>query len=124
LADLAEAEWIRPTVSVHSSEVDFEGWFELRGLKRPNIALHTQSALVTLTAVASSDLLTILPQQWLEYPAMQSQIEAILVDDLPYQMPICIARRRDLPLTPMAEYFCDLVRRAGHSYGISGSSGS
>lgn len=120
LSDLSSAEWIRPTISAHTSEVDFEAWFVSRGLKRPKIVMHTQSALVTLAAVANSDLLTLLPRQWLEYVPMQGQIEAIpLSEDCPQSMPICIARRRDLPLTPMAEYFCDLVRRVGQNYARS-----
>ena len=30
--------------------------------------------------------------------------------------PICIVRRPDMPLTPMAEYLCDMMRRVGGHY--------
>jgi len=36
----------------------------------PQIVLHARSALVTMLSVANSDLLSILPRQWLDYPEM------------------------------------------------------
>lgn len=30
--------------------------------------------------------------------------------------PTCIIRRSDLPLTPLAEAFYDMLHRAGHNY--------
>ena len=114
LAALVDARWVRPALS-RSSEADFEEMFEAAGLPRPRIVLHTRSALVTLLAVTNSDLLTILPQQWLEFPAALNQLVALNIVQPLVAPPICIVRRRDLPLTPLAEHFCDLMRRvAGH----------
>lgn len=111
-----EGHWIRPTLSNKLTEADFEDWFLSLGLPRPRIVMHCPSALVTMLAVANSNLLTIMPSQWLEFPTT-----AALVDPMPRikplpAAPICIVRRHDLPLTPMAEYLCDLMRRVGMTY--------
>ena len=71
---------------------------------------------MTLLAVANSDLLTVLPMQWLDFAPSREGLQTIgLVDSL-YAAPICIVRRADVPLTPLAERLCDLTRKAGHNY--------
>ncbi|GLS99360.1 LysR family transcriptional regulator [Sphingobium jiangsuense] len=120
LADLVGAQWVRPTMATRTSEADFERMFERAGLPPPHIVMHSRSTLVTLLLVASSDLLTILPKQWLEYPLAAGQFLSLTVDDPLVAAPVCIVRRRDVPLTPMAERLCDLLRRAGTHYAHEG----
>ena len=116
LKDLEGASWVRPTVTPRSSEADFEVMFAELGMKPPHIVAHVHSALSTLVTVASSDLLSILPQQWLEFPATAERLIGLqLVEKMP-AAPVCIVRRHDMPLTPMAEHLCDLMRRAGGHY--------
>ncbi|MBA2933519.1 LysR family transcriptional regulator [Sphingomonas sp. CGMCC 1.13654] len=113
LADLLDAEWVRPTLSVKSTEGDLHHLFVEAGLPPPKVVLHARSALTTWTAVAQSDLLTILPRQWIEAngpPNIQ-----VICPAMPAP-PICMAKRRAMPLTPMAEYLSDLIRRAGGHY--------
>jgi LysR family transcriptional regulator of abg operon len=117
LADLVDARWVRPTLATRTSEADFERMFERAGLPAPEIVMHSRSTLITLMVVASSDLLTILPKQWLEFALAADQFQSLEVDDPLVAAPVCIVRRRDLPLTPMAERLCDLVRRSGTHYG-------
>jgi DNA-binding transcriptional LysR family regulator len=103
-------------VTPRSSEADFEVMFAELGMKPPHIVAHVHSALSTLVTVASSDLLSILPQQWLEFPATAERLIGLqLVEKMP-AAPVCIVRRHDMPLTPMAEHLCDLMRRAGGHY--------
>ena len=116
IADLAEAEWIRPLLSGGSTGSDFDMFFRDQDLPRPRIALHARSALVTLLAVAHSDLLTILPQQWIESPLTAGLVAPVLLDQVLPEVPICIVRRRDLPLTPLADAFCNMMRRAASNY--------
>lgn len=117
LADLMDARWIRPALSERSTEGDFEVVFERMGLPRPNIVIHARSALITLLTVANSDLLTILPQQWIDFPLTGNLVETLeLEESVLKAAPMCIARRQDMPLTPIAEYLCDLMRRAGEHY--------
>ncbi|MGE0742637.1 MAG: LysR substrate-binding domain-containing protein [Hyphomonadaceae bacterium] len=116
LTELEGAAWIRPTLSARSSEADFNAMFAEFGVKPPRIAMHVNSALMTLITVASSDLLTIVPQQWLEFPATGERIVGLDLKEKLESAPLCIVRRHDMPLTPMAEHFCDLMRRASGHY--------
>jgi DNA-binding transcriptional LysR family regulator len=119
LAELANAQWIRPTLASRTSEADFEGMFERAGLPPPAIVVHSRSTLATLLIVQTSDLLTILPKQWLEFATMADQFQALRINDPLVAAPVCIVRRRDVPLTPMAERLGDLVRRVGTHYARS-----
>lgn len=117
LADLMDARWLRPALSDRSTEGDLEVAFERLGLPAPNIVVHARSALITLLTVANSDLLTILPQQWIEFPLTANLVEPLQLDEgVMTAAPMCIARRQDMPLTPVAEYLCDLMRRAGEHF--------
>lgn len=113
--DLAEARWLLPTTVQRSTEGHFEESLAGFGLHDPQIVLQSRSALITILSIANSDLLTVVPQQWLDSPITASLIKAL---DLPpfRAAPVCIVRRADMPLTPMAEYLCDMMRRAGGHY--------
>ena len=116
LADLVEARWVRPTLSSNIVEGDFEEMFARAGLPRPNIVVNARSALITMLAIAESDLLTVLPRQWIDLPLLGGVIEPLALPPLT-AAPIAIVRRQDMPLTPIAEYLCDMLRRAGVQYG-------
>jgi LysR family transcriptional regulator, regulator of abg operon len=114
-AELADAYWIRPAVAERITEGDFDDSFAEARLQKPRIVLQSRSALITMITVANSDLLTVLPQQWLDFPLTAPLVVAL---DVPAfrAAPICIVRRQDMPLTPLAEHLCDLLRRAGTQY--------
>lgn len=120
LADLAGARWIRPTLATRTSEADFDQMFERAGLPPPGIVMHSRSILITLLELISSDLLTILPKQWLEVPFVIDHLQALQVEDSLIAAPVCMVRRRDVPLTPISERMCDLLRRAGVHYAHDG----
>ena len=115
LSDLADARWVRPTLSTHITEGDFEEMFARAGLPRPNIVLNARSALITMLALSGSDLLTVVPRQWLDLPLLAGVIEPLALPPLS-AAPIAVVRRKDMPLTPIAEYLCDMVRRVGVQY--------
>ena len=99
-------------IAATSSDIDLDAVFARIGLPSPKVIVHARSALIILLAIADSDLLTILPHQWLDFPATADRVVAFRgIADLPAPA-ICIARRLDVPLTPMAEYLYDLVGRA------------
>ena len=52
------------------------------------------------------------PIQWLEFRPARDVLQQIRVSEPLPAPPICIVQRIGLPLTPAAEYFCDLMRRA------------
>ena len=75
--------------------------------------MQAHSALTLITALLYSDLLTMLPVQWADFEIMKNAVEAIQVVEQPLAAPpISIIQRAGLPLTPAAEHFCDLMRRA------------
>lgn len=114
-AELADARWLRPATAERSTEGDFEDSLAEFGLGDPQIVVQSRSALITMLTVANSDLLTVVPQQWLDLPTTAALVEALNLP--PFRAaPICIVRRPDMPLTPMAEYLCDMMRRAGVQY--------
>jgi LysR family transcriptional regulator of abg operon len=114
-AELADARWLRPAVVERSTEGDFELALEEIGLTNPKITLQSRSALITMLTIANSEMLTVLPQQWLDSPLTSSLVEAFNLP--PFRAaPICIIRRHDMPLTPLAEHLCDMMRRAGTNY--------
>lgn len=116
LEELAGAQWVRPTLSPRNTDGDFDTMFERKGLPAPQIVIHARSALVTLLTVANSDLLTILPQQWLEFEPTANVIQRIDIAEPMIAAPVCIVRRCDMPLTPMAEHLSDVVRRVALTY--------
>ena len=58
------------------------------------------------------DLLMLLPPQWAGTPPFSDALQRIDVAEALSAPPICIVYRSGLPLTPAAEYFCDMMRRA------------
>ena len=114
-AELADAQWLRPATAERNTEGDFEDSLAQFGLNEPMIVLQSRSALITMVTVANTDLLTVVPQQWIDSPITGALVEAFNLP--PFRAaPICIVRRPDMHLTPMAEYLCDMMRRAGVHY--------
>lgn len=119
--DLADAHWIDTTLTMSDNtartrDIGFEQWFKEKGMPMPKVVVHARSVLVTMLTVANSDLLAILPRQWLDYEPTASNV-APLKMFAPLPAPsVYLARRRDLPLTPMAEHLADLICRVGGNY--------
>lgn len=115
LRELADAHWITTSIT-HKAEEELGPLFEKHGLPAPKLAMRAQSALTFLTALPSSDLLMMLPVQWLRYPLLRDTFQEIKVREKLPAPPVCIVQRTGLPLTPAAEHYCTLLRRAaGHT---------
>ncbi len=114
---LREVSWLRPALT---DLIDFEGWLRDIGAPHPKVVVHTRTALQTVLAVATSDLLTVAPRQWLELPALSDSLEALSWIEPTRAVPVCLVRRSGAPLTPMAEHLCDIFRRLGASYARCG----
>jgi LysR family transcriptional regulator of abg operon len=110
LKALANADWAITSVD-YNAEDDLDNLFAQYGLQAPRIALHARSALSMMVALASSDLLAMLPVQWAEFPLTQSALEVIKIREVLPAPPIVLIRRTDLPLTPAAGYFVDMLLR-------------
>lgn len=111
LRELAGAEWVTTSVT-HRAEDEISPIFKAYDLPAPRLLVRGQSALTFFFTVAHSDLLTMLPVQWTQVPLFRGFVQKIDVAESLAAPPICIVRRTGLPLTPAAEYFCDMMRRA------------
>ena len=114
--ELASAHWLRPALSDRSSEADFTEWLRDLGFAAPKVVMHTRSALQTVLALSASDLLTVVPRQWLELPEFGGRLEALPMIPPMWAAPVCLVRQSAIPLTPMAERLADGVRRVGGQY--------
>lgn len=114
LADLIDAEWLTTSITLKADE-ELAPLFAEAGLPAPRIVMQAHSSLTYIVAVAYSDLLIMVPRQWLDFPFTRDLLQRIDVAETLPAPPICLVRRAGLPLTPAAEYFCDMIRRAsGH----------
>lgn len=111
LKELESAEWISTPLTVYE-DAELGPIFEHYGLTSPRLHVHAHSALSMMTATAFSDLLAMLPRQWAQSAWFQSLLNQIKVKEILPAPPIYIVTRSSLPLTPAAEYFCDMIRRA------------
>ncbi|WP_375402992.1 LysR substrate-binding domain-containing protein [uncultured Sphingomonas sp.] len=120
LADVGDAHWIRPALSGRTTEGDFDRMFVMAGLPPPRIVVHARSALITMLTVVNSDLLTVLPKQWIDFPLAAALVAPLKIEPVG-AAPMCLVRRPDMPLTPMAEHLCDQVRRTAtqHAQALS-----
>jgi LysR family transcriptional regulator, regulator of abg operon len=110
LRELLNAKWVTTSIT-DKAENELAPLFEKYGLPPPVVAVQAQSTLTVFVSVAYSDLLIMLPRQWTEFPFTRGALQKInVIEKLPAPS-ICILRRTDIPMTPAAEYFCDLMRR-------------
>jgi LysR family transcriptional regulator, regulator of abg operon len=110
LKQLNAAGWISTTVT-ENLEAELTPVFKSHGLPAPQIKFHAQSSLTMTLAVAHSDLLVMVPHQWLDFPTTKALLQQIPVRE-PLDAPAIFAvRRRRLPLTPAAQYLYDLFCR-------------
>jgi DNA-binding transcriptional LysR family regulator len=108
LSELVEAEW----VSVgERAERDLAAIFRRHGLKPPRHTATGDSALSLMTLVANTDLLAMLPRQWAAFSPAAVLLRQIRVRESIPAPSVVLIRRTEMPLTPAAEYLCDLLRR-------------
>ena len=111
LRELADAEWLSTSITASAQEELGPLFLEHR-LPPPKVVLQAHAALTILVSLTSSDLLAMLPMQWTAFPPTRDLLEIVDVAEKLPAPPICIIQRAGLPLTPVAEHFCDLMRRA------------
>ena len=107
---LVSAQWISTTVT-ENMEAELSPVFKSHGLPSPAIKFHAQSSLTMTLAVAHSDLLVMVPQQWLDFPTTKALLQQVVVKEPLVAPAIFAVRRRRLPLTPAAQYLYDLFYR-------------
>lgn len=111
LAGLAGAEWATTSVTLRADE-ELGELFRQHGLPPPRLALQSQSALTLIVALASTDLLAMVPAQWQGFAPLATTLAIIPVQEVLPAPDIVLVRRAGLPLPPAATALVDLLRRA------------
>ena len=117
-----DGDWATTSVDYRAEE-DLARLFESHGLPPPNVALAARSALSLIVALAYSDLLAMLPQQWEGFPLTRDALQVIRVEEALPAPEIVLIQRSGVPLTPAAEFLCDVLLRqapgTGHNAGVA-----
>jgi DNA-binding transcriptional LysR family regulator len=108
---LCVARW-RSSTSFVAREAELNPVFERAGLPLPTVSVRVHSALTMITAAASSDLLAMLPQQWLEFAQNTKLPEQIKIEEQLQAPALYLITSLRLPLTPIAERLSDPFRKA------------
>ncbi|MES2977973.1 MAG: LysR family transcriptional regulator [Pseudomonadota bacterium] len=111
LSELVDAEWISTSIT-HVAEEELGPLFAANGLASPRLVLQAHSTLTFLVALVNSDLLMMAPMQWTQSALLKDLVQPIRVRESLPAPPICLVQRSGVPLTPAAEYFCDMMRRS------------
>lgn len=111
LAELVDAQWVDTPVS-EIAGADLAPLFQKHGLPSPRYGVRAQSTLTVLITASSTDLLTMLPQQFLKFPGTRMMLENINVRETLASPVIFTVRRAQSVLTPAAQYFHDLLAQA------------
>ena len=114
IRELVNAEWATTSITMRAVE-EFRRLFESHGLTAPRLALRSQSGLTLMVAVASSDILAMVPVQCMDFPPMTDLLAIIPLREVLAAPTIVIIRRASLPLTPAATHLADLMLRAAPS---------
>ena len=74
--------------------------------------MQTQGMFSAVTALVASDLLAMVPVQWMDFALTRPVLQIIPIKEILSAPPIVLIRRAWVPLTPAAEHFGDLLKRA------------
>ena len=110
LSELADADWATTAID-YNAEEDLSRLFGRYGLPAPRVMLQARSTMSVLVSLARTDLLAMLPAQWMENPMTRELLLPIPLRERIPAPSIVLVRRPDLPLTPAAEFFCDVLLR-------------
>ena len=111
LRELKQAEWLTTSIT-HNAEEELRELFERHRMMAPSIVIQAQSAFSAMTVLAATDLLALMPVQWTDFELTRRSLQRINVRETIAAPPIVLVRRAGLALTPAAEFFADLLRRA------------
>jgi DNA-binding transcriptional LysR family regulator len=110
LVELIDAEWV--ISGRDRAETDLAALFRTHKLRPPNRLMVADSALSTMVLLAYTDAVAVVPYQWTDFAPTKALLHRIHVTEDLRSAANVLIRRGDMPLTPAAEYLCDLIRRA------------
>ena len=111
LRELAGASWVLSSRTYAGA--GFAALFRKHHCPVPTKVTCAGSILGQMIFIANSEMIAIAPRQVVDTDLMRIPLVRIPVREFIDAPSIVMVRRAALPLTPAAEYFCDLVRRVG-----------
>jgi len=108
IAELAGAEWVRMGGSDKTSLLPEA--FRGAGLEAPRYRIECSSFFAVAEIVAQSDLLAVVPWQLARRETRAGRVAQLPLRDALPAREICLFRRPDVPLTPIAAEFAQIVR--------------
>jgi LysR family transcriptional regulator, regulator of abg operon len=113
LKALQNADWAITGID-YNAEDDIARLFERYQLGTPNVLFRARSAMSIMVTLGHSDLLAMLPVQWSEFSMTRDTLQVIKIREILPAPPIVLIQRSGFPLTPAAEFFCDVLQRHGN----------
>jgi DNA-binding transcriptional LysR family regulator len=110
LADLVGAEWLLTGVRDQVGN-EFEEVFTDNGLTPPVALTQSDSMIGVASLLSTTDMLAVLPHQWVDSPVLRHVIETIPIQERFPGPDIVRITRANLPLTPAAEALSTLMER-------------
>lgn len=110
LAELSAAEWVRTGGADNTSLLPAA--FRAAGLQPPRYRIECSSLFAIAEIVAQSDLLAVVPWQLARRNAGTGRIVQLQLRGALPAREICLFRRADVPLTPIATEFAQILRGA------------
>lgn len=118
LKELVDADWATTSITLRAEE-ELSGLFKSFNLPQPRLALRSQSALTLIVALAYSDLLAMVPIQWIEFAPTADVLRAIDIRESLPAPAIVLIRRASVPLTPAANFFADIMQKGAPSASLN-----
>jgi LysR family transcriptional regulator, regulator of abg operon len=110
LKELANSEWATTSITSRAEE-ELSELFKSFKLPPPRLILRSQSALTLIVSLAYSDLLAMVPKQWIEFAPTADVLSTIQIRETLPAPTIVLIHRSDVPLTPAATFLADLMHR-------------
>ena len=110
LAELAGAEWVRTGGTDNTSSLPAA--FQAADMEPPRYRIECRSFFALAEIVAHSDLLAVVPWQLAARAAAGGHVAQLPLRDALPAREICMFTRADVPLTPVAREFVDVLRAA------------
>ena len=111
IADLRDALWLTTTIT-RDAEDELNSVFSRHNLPKPRLGGQAQTALSILTLMLHTDMLAMMPVQWVRSPLLSEWLQYIRLRESFRAPPIMLVHKAGLGLTPAGEYFAHLVERS------------
>ncbi len=114
LRELAGADWATTSITTPAAG-ELNTLFDSLALPPPRITLRSQSALTLMICLAHSDLLAMVPRQWMEFQPIADVLSKINIIERLSAPSIVFIQRTGVPLTPAALFLAESIQRVARA---------